>query len=85
MGTKIPYPSPLPKFTDAAIRQLKLPAHLRSMTQINLESKAFLRRLTTVEYLEKGEYDNYCRTLVEKYPKMKGGPSNRRHVRNSHY
>ncbi|KAE8749912.1 hypothetical protein FOCC_FOCC003381 [Frankliniella occidentalis] len=71
IGTNIGYPSPLPTFSAAAIRQLKMRANKRKMKTINEECRVFVKNLIGSEYPSKKSYDNFCRTLVEKYPKMK--------------
>ena len=50
------------------------------MEPINAECRAFLRKISKTGYLEKSEYDNFCLTLVQAYPKMKGGSKKCPHV-----
>lgn len=52
------------------------------MNKINKECKEFLRKVSNREYLQKGEYDAFCRTLVHKYKEMRGDKAPNEHVRN---
>lgn len=66
------YPTPLPPFSLAALENLRKPAHLRNMSPILSECKAFLasqRRGQT--YLDKSEYDAFSQTMVETYKNLK--------------
>ncbi|KAK3917648.1 OTU domain-containing protein 2 [Frankliniella fusca] len=80
MGKCLPYPCPLPKFSDSALRELNAKSHKRKMHPINSECKAFIRKITGDDYPTKTEYDNFCRTMVEKYPELKSSTSTAAHI-----
>lgn len=51
------------------------------MRAINADCKKYLRQTYNKEYFGKDEYNNFCRTIVEAFPLMKGDVSPNKHVR----